>query len=151
MHETDETIVQAEMSLAKTKKQLDAHEAPLRTLDTQFAMQSKSAQQGSRDIVQEDLEVHLDSVKKNVSALATKWENTKQVVDQLRFAKQRLLEDYRYKSAALKIDDACMKVTPRKAIELDRNDPRGGRCISRQTPRQAKRHPDAHDNSVPIF
>lgn len=61
-----------------------------------------------------------------------------------------MLDDYRCKSAALKIDDACMKVTPRKAIELDRNDPRGGRCVSRQTPRQM-RAAGKLDSSIPVF
>merc|ERR1719356_173680 len=41
MQETDETIIQTELSLTKTKKELDSHEAPLRTLDKQFAMRDK--------------------------------------------------------------------------------------------------------------
>merc|ERR1712232_395900 len=136
------------MSLAKTKKQLDAHEAPLRTLDRQFAMRDKRSSTG-QDNVQGDLESHLESVKKSVSSLAAKWQSSKEILDQLRAAKQQMLHDCRCKTAALKIDDACMKVTPRKAIELDRNDPRGGRCISRQTPRQL-RSAGAYDTSTAV-
>jgi chromosome segregation ATPase len=130
LRETDETIVQTEISLGKTKKKLDSHEVPLNALDKQFHMRNRRTPAESiRDNVQEELESHLDSVKKSVKALTNKFQSTKDVLEQLKSSKLRMVEDHRSKLAALKIDDACLKVTPRKAIELDRMDPRGGRCM----------------------
>jgi len=129
IHQTDDTIAQTEMSLAKTKKKFESHEQPLRSLDKQFAMRNgRTSREDIRDPVHDELEGHLETVKKNLKALNDKWQTTKDILDQLRATKQRLQEDYRCKCAAAKIDDACIKVTPKKAIELDRMDPRGGRC-----------------------
>jgi len=128
--ETDDTINMTKLSRDKLKKKLDAHDVPLRTLDKQFAMrQKRTPREGIRDHVHEELEAHLETVKKNVSALANKWQTTNDVLNQLQSTRTQLHEDYRCKAAALKIEDACMKVTPRKAMELDRMDPRGGRCL----------------------
>jgi len=128
--ETDDTINMTKLSRDKLKKKLDSHDVPLRTLDKQFAMrQKRTPREGIRDHVHEELEAHLETVKKNVSALANKWQTTNDVLNQLQSTRTQLHEDYRCKAAALKIEDACMKVTPRKAMELDRMDPRGGRCL----------------------
>lgn len=129
MQETDEAIAQTEISLTKLKRKLDAHDKPLRTLDRQFAARTRrTSREGIRDQVHEEMETHLDGLKDNVKSLTDKYEHTKDVLDQLKSSKLKMTEDYRAKATALKIDDACMKVTPRKAIELDRLDPRGGRC-----------------------
>mmetsp|Transcript_57622 Transcript_57622/g.115383 ORF Transcript_57622/g.115383 Transcript_57622/m.115383 type:complete len:519 (-) Transcript_57622:299-1855(-) len=138
IQETDETIAQTEMSLAKMKKKIEAHEQPLRALDKQFhARTGRTSREDIRDHVHDELEGHLDTVKKNVKNLTEKWQHTRDIVEQLRSTKQRLQEDYRCKCAALKIDDSCVKVTPKKAIELDRMDPRGGRC--REPPLSARK------------
>jgi len=141
IHEVDETITQTELSLAKTKKKIDSHDQPLRALDKQFAMRSgRTEREDIRDPVHDELEGHLDTVKKNLKTLTDKWQTTRDILEQLRSTKQRLQEDHRCKSTALKIDDACVKVTPKKAIELDRMDPRGGRC--REPPSARKRPKD---------
>merc|ERR1712151_426035 len=95
-------------------------------------MGRRSDSEHIRDGVTDDMEGHLDEVKKNVKVLTDKWQATKNILDHLKASKQQMTEDLRCKSIALKIDDSCRKVTPKKAIELDRLDPRGGRC-----------HPDA--------
>eukprot|EP00929_Paragymnodinium_shiwhaense_P044370 TRINITY_DN22771_c0_g1_i1.p1 TRINITY_DN22771_c0_g1~~TRINITY_DN22771_c0_g1_i1.p1 ORF type:complete len:544 (+),score=141.18 TRINITY_DN22771_c0_g1_i1:112-1743(+) len=144
--DTDEAITQTEISLNQTKKKLDAHEVPLNTLDKQFAMRSKkSTQEGIRDAVHEELETQLETVKKNVKLLTIKFQNTRDVLEQLRSSKKKMQDDHRMKLSALKIDDTCMKVTPRKAIELDRMDPRGGRCIK---PSRASKRSDFLSASV---
>jgi len=142
LRETDETIVQTEMSLTKTKKKLDSHEQPLNALDKQFHMRGKRTQTESiRDNVHEELESHLDSVKKSVKALSNKYQSTKDVLEQLRSSKDRMVQDHRSKQSALKIDDSCLKVTPRKAIELDRKDPVGGRCVKPSTQKPNGKRP----------
>mmetsp|Transcript_32755 Transcript_32755/g.93931 ORF Transcript_32755/g.93931 Transcript_32755/m.93931 type:complete len:802 (+) Transcript_32755:69-2474(+) len=138
---TDETIAHTELSLAKTRQTLESHEKPLRALDTQFAQRGKRTdREGIRDPVHDEMEGHLEQLKKSVRTLADKFQNTKAILDQLRSSKQHMQEDYRNKSLAQKIDDACIKVTARKAMELDRNDPRGGRC---REPARRKRRPVA--------
>jgi chromosome segregation ATPase len=129
MKEQDEAIAQTEMSLGRTKKKLEFHETPLKTLDKQFAMRSnRTDREGIRDHVHEELEAQLEQVKKSVRTLTDKFQNTKSLLDHLKESREQLTEDYRCKLLAIKIEDACLKVTPRKAIELNRSDPRGGRC-----------------------
>mmetsp|Transcript_96363 Transcript_96363/g.272559 ORF Transcript_96363/g.272559 Transcript_96363/m.272559 type:complete len:554 (-) Transcript_96363:79-1740(-) len=130
MQVTDETITHTEISLAKTKKSLESHDHPLRALDSRFHKRGRRIEQEKiRDDVHDDLETHLDVVKHNVKSLAHQYKSTKDLLDQLHAAKHVMQGDYRAKCAAAKIDDLCMKVTARKAIELDRMDPRGGRCV----------------------
>lgn len=140
MREIDEAIADTQMSLGRTKKKLVSHEVPLKTLDKQFDLRNKrTSREGIRDHVHEELEVHLDHVKSSVKTLTQKFQNTQSLLDHLKESRQQLTEDYRCKLLALKIEDACLKVTPRKAIELDRMDPRGGRCkvpSRKQTPRK---------------
>eukprot|EP00927_Polykrikos_kofoidii_P050892 TRINITY_DN44736_c0_g1_i1.p1 TRINITY_DN44736_c0_g1~~TRINITY_DN44736_c0_g1_i1.p1 ORF type:complete len:542 (-),score=113.93 TRINITY_DN44736_c0_g1_i1:133-1758(-) len=144
--ETDETIALTEISLAKTKKQLESHDTPLRVLDKQFSHRNKrTSREGIRDHVHEEMETHFDGVKKSVRTLAGKWQHTKEILDQLRAAKLRMTDDYRCKLHAWKIDDSCMKVTARKAIELDRMDPRGGRCMKPAGSRRAPPRPEFAD------
>mmetsp|Transcript_79252 Transcript_79252/g.256550 ORF Transcript_79252/g.256550 Transcript_79252/m.256550 type:complete len:514 (+) Transcript_79252:114-1655(+) len=149
IHEMDQAITQTELSLAKTKKKLESHEQPLRALDKQFAMRgARTSREGIRDAVHEEMEGHLDTVKKNVKALTEKFQHTREILEQLRSTRQHLQEDYRGKSVAQKIDDACIKVTPKKAIELDRSDPRGGRCrepSGRRRQRDYGAEPALHD------
>lgn len=130
MREIDEAIAQTEMSLGRTKKKLETQETPLKALNSQISMwgDQKSSNTGTKDPVYEEMEAHLESVKKNVKQLQTKYNNTKTLLEHLKESQQHLREDYRCKLLALKIEDACLKVTPRKAMELDRMDPRGGRC-----------------------
>mmetsp|Transcript_17825 Transcript_17825/g.39080 ORF Transcript_17825/g.39080 Transcript_17825/m.39080 type:complete len:598 (-) Transcript_17825:78-1871(-) len=129
MMETDQMVSHTEMSLAKMKKKLDAHDAPLRVLDKQFAMRGKrTTREGIRDPVHEEMETHLHSLKKSVTLISGKCRNTGDVLDQLKASKQQLQEDYRAKLAAQRIEEQVVKMTPRKAIELDRMDPRSGRC-----------------------
>jgi len=129
MHELEQTIAQAELSQARTKKKLESHDKPLRALDKQFAHRStRTDREEIRDPVHDEMEGHLDTVKRNVRSLTDKWQATAEILEQLRASKQRLQEDYRCKCLSQKIDDVCIKVTPKKAIELDRMDPRGGRC-----------------------
>jgi len=133
IQETDNTILEAERSLQKTKKKLDGHEAPLRCLNKQFSLRDRRTdREAIRDPVTDDMESQLDAVKKSVAALTKKWQSTKSILDHLKASKQQMVEDLKCKTIAWKIDDCCRKVTPKKAIELDRMDPRGGRC-----------HPDA--------
>jgi len=150
IHETDETIAQTEMSLAKIKKKIDSHEQPLRALDKQFAMRSgRTSREDIRDPVHDELEGHLDTVKKNIKTLTDKWQTTRDILDQLRSTKQRLQEDHRCKCVAVKIDDACVKVTPKKAIELDRMDPRGGRCREPLSARKKQNNYGGHEAVLP--
>jgi len=137
--ETDETIAQMEMSLARTRKKLDSHDQPLRALDKQFSMRGQRGSEGDQEAVNSTMEGHLESLKKSVRALTAKFQDSKAILDQLRSAKQKMQEDYRCKCLAQKIDDACVKVTPRKAIELDRMDPRGGRCREPARKKQSPR------------
>lgn len=131
--EIDATIKEVNSSLHKTKKRLDSHEAPLRALNKQFALRDhRTDPEAMRDQVTDELESQLESVKKSVAVLTAKWQSTKNILDQLRQSRQHMLDDFKCKMISVKIDDACRKVTPKKAIELDRLDPRGGRC-----------HPDA--------
>merc|ERR1719171_906987 len=139
--ETDSTIEEAERSLAKTKKKLDSHEQPLRCLNKQFALRDRRTdREHIRDAVTDEMESHLDAVKKSVKVLTAKWQSTKNILDHLKASKQQMVEDLKCKTIAWKIDDSCRKVTPKKAIELDRMDPRGGRC-----------HPDAKKNPAGRF
>jgi len=141
IQETDATIAEAERSLAKTKKKLDAHEAPLRCLNKQFSLRDgRTDREHIRDAVTDEMESHLDAVKKSVSVLSKKWQSTKSILDHLKASKQQMLEDLKCKTIAWKIDDSCRKVTPKKSIELDRMDPRGGRC-----------HPDSKKNPAGRF
>lgn len=142
IHETGEAIAQSEMSLAKTKKKLESHEMPLRALDKQFALRGRRThREGIRDPVHEEMETHLESLKRNVKILSGKFNATKDLIDQLQTSKHRMQEDYRAKMMAMKIDDACLKVTARKAIELDRMDPRSGRCRTSAGAAAKKRRP----------
>lgn len=148
MVETDETIAQTELSLGKTKQTLESHDRPLRALDKQFAArQKRTSREGIRDPVHDEMEGHLETLKQNVRALTTKFQNSKDILEQLRISKQHLLQDYRNKIQAQKIDDACIKVTPRKSMEMDRMDPRGGRC--KEPPKRRQRNRDLmHDFEV---
>jgi hypothetical protein len=133
INETEQTMSEAEASLAKIKKKLDSHEAPLRCLNKQFSLRDRRTdREHIRDPVTDDMENHIDAVKKSVKILTAKWQSTKNILDHLKASRQQLQEDLKCKMLAWKIDDSCRKVTPKKAIELDRLDPRGGRC-----------HPDA--------
>lgn len=151
MQSTDEAIAATELSMAKTKKTLESHDTPLRALDKQFHWRgARTAPEGIRDHVQDELEGHLDSLKKSVKGLTDKLQASKDILDQLRASKQQMQEDYRAKIQAQKIDDACIKVTPRKSMEMDRKDPRGGRCA--KTPRTKRMgHMDQSlQNSYPM-
>mmetsp|Transcript_102004 Transcript_102004/g.202514 ORF Transcript_102004/g.202514 Transcript_102004/m.202514 type:complete len:493 (-) Transcript_102004:80-1558(-) len=129
LQETEEALQQTDMSIARQKKKLESHEQPLKQLDKQFALRSaRTNREGIRDIVHDEMEGHLGTVKRNVKQLNDKIQATQDMKNQLKASKDRLMEDYRCKCVAVKIDDACLKVTPKKAIELDRRDPRGGRC-----------------------
>merc|ERR1719473_2111372 len=65
--ETDATIDEANRSLQKTKKKLDSHEAPLRALNKQFSLRDRRTdREHIRDPVTDDMENHLDAVKKSV-------------------------------------------------------------------------------------
>jgi chromosome segregation ATPase len=140
MREMDEAIAMTEVSLGKTKKKLEFHEMPLKTLDKQFNLRNRRTdREDIRDPVQDELEAQLEQVKKSVKTLATKFQTTKSLLDHLKESRQHLTEDYRSKLLALKIEDACLKVTPRKAIEMNRTDPRGGRCKVPSSKRSARK------------
>merc|ERR1719183_1288815 len=140
MKEIDEAVATTEMSLGRTKKKLESHQGPLQALDKQFAARGKQSTGDSvKDAVQEEMEAHLETLKKSVKALTAKYQDTKTLLEHLKESRMQLTEDYRCKLVALKIEDACLKVTSRKAMELDRMDPRGGRCkvpAVKQTPRK---------------
>mmetsp|Transcript_7993 Transcript_7993/g.14605 ORF Transcript_7993/g.14605 Transcript_7993/m.14605 type:complete len:593 (-) Transcript_7993:127-1905(-) len=139
IRELDEALGQTKTSLNQTKKKLEFHEVPLKALDKQFHLRNqRTSREGIRDHVHEELEGHLETTKKNVKILTTKFQHTKNLYEQMHASRAQLDEDYRCKLAALKIDDMCLKVTPRKAIELDRMDPRGGRCKLPVSARKAK-------------
>jgi len=132
LQETHQAIVATEKSMAETQRQMYAHEQPLRILDSQFVLRAgRTSREGIRDPVTEEMEAHLDSVKQSVQALQEKWEASKEVLQQLNISKACLAEDLRCKVAAQKLEDACLRVTPRKSMELDRADPRGGRVGDR--------------------
>jgi hypothetical protein len=127
--ETDLAIQATNQGMKKTQKRVQAHEVPLRMLDKQFDLRnSKVAREHIRDPVTDELEQHLEGVKKNVKSLNEKYKQNKDILSQLQASRALMAEDFRCKTLAVKIDDACIKVTPRKAMELDRMDPRGGRC-----------------------
>eukprot|EP00928_Gymnodinium_smaydae_P032526 TRINITY_DN23535_c0_g1_i1.p1 TRINITY_DN23535_c0_g1~~TRINITY_DN23535_c0_g1_i1.p1 ORF type:complete len:518 (-),score=84.99 TRINITY_DN23535_c0_g1_i1:402-1955(-) len=127
--ETEQAILATQQSLKSTQKKVAAHEQPLRVLDKQFDLRNaRTNREHIRDPVQDELESHLEAVKKSVTVLNEKYNHTKDVLDQLLAAKSAMAEDLRCKAIAARIDDQCIKVTPRKAMELDRRDPRGGRC-----------------------
>lgn len=133
INETDATIAEAQRSLSKIKKKLDSHEAPLRGLNKQFALRDRRTdREHIRDPVTDDMEAHLDAVKTSVRTLTAKWQGTKNILDHLQASRAQMATDHKCKTMALKIDDTCRKVTPKKAMELDKLDPRSGRC-----------HPDA--------
>merc|ERR1712139_124739 len=85
------------------------------------------------------MEGHLETLKKNVKVLTQKFQNTRGLLENLHESRQHLTDDYRNKLLALKIEDACLKVPPKKAMELDRMDPRGGRCKVAAPKRQVKK------------
>merc|ERR1719235_2973193 len=70
MREIDEAIAQTEMSLGRTKKKLEHQETPLKALNSQISMwdDQKSSNTGVKDPVYEEMEAHLESVKKNVKS-----------------------------------------------------------------------------------
>lgn len=128
MRQVDATIAEAERSLARTKKKLESHNQPLRCLNKQFALRDRRTdREHIRDPVTDNMEVHLESVKKSVKELTSKWQGTKNVLDHLKASKAQMAEDLKMKNIALKIDDQCRKVTPKKAIEHDALDPCSGR------------------------
>jgi len=152
MREIDEVIKETELSLGKTKKKLEHQEGPLRALDTQMGMRGKQQPNDGTeqprpcrqntvlaDPVFNEMESHLEVVKKNVKALTQKFQNTETLLGHLQESRKQLTEDYRNKLLSLKIEDACLKVTPRKAMELDRTDPRGGRCKAAPAKRAPKK------------
>lgn len=129
MKQVDATIAEAERSMTRTKKKLESHNQPLRCLNKQFALRDRRTdREHIRDQVTDNMETHLEAVKKSVKELSGKWQGTKNILDHLKAAKAQMAEDLRYKNIALKIDDACRKVTPKKAIEHDALDPCSGRC-----------------------
>merc|ERR1712217_235354 len=111
----DATIAEMEMSHSKTKKKLDAHDAPLRALSKQFRLRDKRASMAT-DFVATDMDNQLEAVKKSVGALKDKCDKSQSILEQMKTSRQQMAEDNKYKAAALKIDDACRKVTPKKAI-----------------------------------
>eukprot|EP00746_Dinoflagellata_sp_MGD_P165476 gnl/MRDRNA2_/MRDRNA2_94780_c0_seq1.p1 gnl/MRDRNA2_/MRDRNA2_94780_c0~~gnl/MRDRNA2_/MRDRNA2_94780_c0_seq1.p1 ORF type:complete len:549 (+),score=116.06 gnl/MRDRNA2_/MRDRNA2_94780_c0_seq1:89-1735(+) len=138
MRQVDATIAEAERSLIRTKKKLESHNQPLRCLNQQFALRDRRTdREHIRDGVTDNMENHLDSVKKSVKELTTKWQGTKNILDHLKASKAQMAEDLKYKNIALKIDDQCRKVTPKKAIEHDSLDPCSGRV-----------HPDGKKNAA---
>merc|ERR1719323_2582618 len=67
MQQTDETIAATEMSIAKTKQTMESHDKPLRALDKQFAARARRTnREGIRDPAHDDMEAHLDALKKSV-------------------------------------------------------------------------------------
>lgn len=135
--ETEKTIEATERSLHKTKKQLDANEAPLNQLNSQFKLRDgRTKRESIRDPVTDGMEVQLEGLKQAVTTLTDKFKATKDVLDSLKSTREVMAEDLRCKNIAQKIDDACSKVTAKKAIELDRMDPRGGRVHPANTPRK---------------
>merc|ERR1719333_2075671 len=84
IQETDATIAEADRSLQKTKKKLDSHEGPLRCLNKQFALRDRRTdREHIRDPVTDEMESHLEAVKKSVKILTAKWQSTKNVLDHL--------------------------------------------------------------------
>lgn len=137
LSETASAISHTERSITKTMKKLKDHEQPLRILDKQFDLRNKrTSREGIRDPVTEELESHLETVKSAVKMHTTKWQSMNDVLQQLKSSKLRIVEDLRCKTLAQRIDDTCVKMTARKAIELDRMDPRGGRV--RETGRKPR-------------
>merc|ERR1719482_1512264 len=119
---------------------MEGHLETMKTLDRQFAVRGqRTDREGIRDPVHEEMEGHLETMKKNVKTLTAKFQNTKTLLDSLKESRAALTEDYRNKLLALKIEDACLKVTARKAMELDRMDPRGGRCKVASAKRAVKK------------
>jgi chromosome segregation ATPase len=128
MKQVDATIAEAERSLARTKKKLDGHNQPLRCLNKQFALRDhRTDREHIRDPVTDNMEKHLEGVKISVKDLTAKWQDTKNILDMLKSSKAQMAEDLKHKNIALKIDDQCRKVTPKKAIEHDALDPCSGR------------------------
>jgi hypothetical protein len=128
VRDTEDTIVQVENTLQHTKERILLHDRPMRALDERLHARSfRTKREHIRDTVHEEMEEEWKSLKKSAQCQGKKFEATREVLEQLMASKKQLLEDIRLKAASLKIDDACLRVTPQKAIELDRMDPRGGR------------------------
>jgi len=118
-----------ELSLSKTKNKLESHEQLLRALDKQFKLRNKRTnREDIRDPVHEEFESHLETIKDKVKVSTHKWKTTKGLIDQLKSLKHQMHDEYRCEPTTARINDACLKVTARKAMELDRMDARGGRC-----------------------
>lgn len=128
LSETIDTKMEGERSLMKIKKKLDSHEQPLQALNKQFALRDqRTSKEGIRDPVHDEMESQLDTLKSAVKMLTGKWQATQDMMEKLDASKRELIEDIRCKNLAGKIDDLCFKVTPKKAMELDKMDPRSGR------------------------
>lgn len=141
IQETDATIATVERSLSRTNKELHAHRELLRKQVALLEHQSKL--KGMQNMVGDTLMSQLNQAKGIVTGLSSKSQETTELLQKLRAARQDLVEDLKCKTKALRIDDACLKVTPKKAIELDRTDPRGGRCQApsrRPAPNSARGH-----------
>mmetsp|Transcript_13495 Transcript_13495/g.31753 ORF Transcript_13495/g.31753 Transcript_13495/m.31753 type:complete len:691 (+) Transcript_13495:109-2181(+) len=141
--DVDATILASERLQTKTVKKLRDHEQPMRLLDKQFQdlrhmrEEEGETEEGKRDPVRAELEAHLQQIHKSMEEQTAKLEATDKMLEQLREARQKLVEDLRGKNLVLKIEDTCLKVSPRKALELDRLGALGGRC--KEHPRKSSR------------
>jgi hypothetical protein len=114
LRDTDDTIAQTDNALQKTKARVVLHEKPLRTLDQQLSARSQRAtKKDSRDPVRNEMVWEIETLQKSVQCHMGKFEATAKILEQLKTSKKQLQDDIRLKAAALKIDDACLRVTPR--------------------------------------
>jgi len=136
--ETDSAIVNLERSLYKTKQELHAHKELYKKQLLLLEQQSKL--EGMHNMVGDPLLKQVQKAKAAVEGLTARADESKELLDSLRKARQGLVDDLKNKSQALKIEDSVLKTTARKAIELDRSDPRGGRCqiVKKRAPSSAR-------------
>lgn len=138
MHEIDEAITQTELSIVTSRRKCDNIKGEI------CRGEAAEANTNTSDDVQDNAaKGSVLAMRKAGAKTADQLQTSRALLEQLKAAKWQMMEDIRCKMAALKIDDACIRVTPRKSIELNRSDPRGGRCMLPSKKSSPQRKPDS--------
>lgn len=110
--EVEKMLSAAGTSFEKTSRRMKQHEAPMQTLRRQFLLrQQRTERENIRDPAHDGLENHLNAMKSTVQTLSSEADGTLNLVEELKAAKQRLTGALQLKTAALRLDMACSKVT----------------------------------------
>jgi len=134
--ETDKALYAMQLTYDRAKRELRAHQEPLKAAINQQLLAKrvrKDASEGSKDemalLVEKEMQDVTDRMQTHVEELDGKVRATQDLLDQLKVSRESLKQDHKNKLQCQKIDAGCLqmtyktvaKVTPRFAAQVRRD------------------------------